>query len=85
MPIDFKSKLVIAGSFKKATANSLKLTAKVFPNAFSKAPTSSPSDLLTCIFCPSLYSPDGSNLLSRSLFILDFIKAFLTSAIQFNI
>ena len=51
------------------------------PKTFSKAPTSCPSDLLTATFLAFLYSPDGSNLSSRSLFILDLRKVFLASAI----
>ena len=50
-------------------------------NMFSKEPTSAPSDLLTDTFIASLYSPDGTILESKSLFILDFIKLFLASAI----
>ena len=49
----------------------------MFPLTFSKAPTSAPSDLLMFIFLPSLYSPLGINLASKSLFILDLTKVFL--------
>ena len=48
------------------------------PFMFSNAPTSAPSDLLTPIFLPSLYSPLGISLASKSLFILDLTKVFLT-------
>ena len=52
----------------------------VLPKTFSNEPISSSSDLPTDIFCASLYSPLGINLSSKSLFILDFRKLFLISA-----
>ena len=64
-----------------SSVNVEKLTTKSLPKTFSKEPTLDPSDLLTWAFTAFLYSPDGTNLASRSLFILDFIKAFLTSPI----
>ena len=39
------------------------------PNIFCTVPTSDPSDVDTCIFIASLYSPLGTSLSSRSLFI----------------
>ena len=63
-PIDFKLQPQ-PDKMLKSTSPCV-ATAGIFPTAFSKAPTSSPSDLLTCIFCPSRYSPEGSNLLYRS-------------------
>ena len=48
----------------------------LLPKMFSKEPTFDPSDLLTCTFLASLYSPLGTNLASRSLFSLLLIKEF---------
>ena len=85
IPIVFKPlKPVITLKSTKGFVASL-VEATILPTAFSKAPTSSPSDLLTCILRPSLYSPGGNSLESRSLFILDLMKAFLTSAMYFSI
>ncbi len=53
---------------------------KELPSIFSSEPTSLSSDLPTDIFRASLYSPLGNILSSRSLFILDFKKVFLASA-----
>ena len=70
IPIDFKVPVVCPANTLKSTGTGLSplvfIKAFELPKAFSKAPTSSPSDLLTCILNPSLYSPEGSNLLSRS-------------------
>jgi glycosyltransferase involved in cell wall biosynthesis len=51
------------------------------PNIACNAPTSLLSDLPTCIFKASIYSPLGISLSSRSLFILDDKNVFLISAI----
>ena len=56
----------------------------VFPITFSNAPTSLSSDSETATFKAFLYSLDGINLSSKSLFILDARKEFLTSAIYYD-
>ena len=69
---------------KLATLFKLQFVIKLLPKIFSKAPTSSPSDLLICTFSAFLYSPLDNNLSSKSLFILDLTKLFFISDI-FNV
>ena len=69
-------------------ANDWKSAIRVFPKTVWIVPTfpselPSPWDLFIETFNASLYSPLGNNLSSRSLFILDLIKLFLTCAIKF--
>ena len=51
------------------------------PKIFCTAPTSAPSEVEICMFIASLYSPLGTSLSSRSLFILPAEKTCLISGI----
>ena len=54
----------------------------LLPNMFSITPTLELSEVETSTFIASLYCPFGTNLSSRSLFILPPVKLFLTSGIN---
>ena len=54
---------------------------KLFPKQVCTVPMSDPSEVRTSIFCASLYSPLGTNLSSKSLFIRPDINVCFNSGI----
>ena len=78
-PITFKPFKFPGIIEEKSAIFSLPKTFWIVPTFPSAEP--SPWDLFIETLTASLYSPLGTNLSSRSLFILDFRKLFLTSAI----